>query len=150
MADRADKALATHRPGFGRVDLVVAIACLGALAAMAIPRQQELSREARRAELEALAQGLRSAARFGHALWLSQGGPAALALPRGRVAIIHGYPAPGDLALLLEVPETMGFVQAGGHWQHDGVDGTRRCGVDYVPPVAAGAAPVVATRFDGC
>lgn len=142
--------MVARRPGFGRADLVVVIACLGALATLAIPRQQELNRDVRRAEVEALAQGLRSAAQFGHALWLSQGGPSALAMPRGRVAIIHGYPAPADLALLLEAPETSGFTQAGGHWQHGDVDGTRRCGVDYASPAAAGATPVVAPRFDGC
>ncbi|MCC7257007.1 MAG: hypothetical protein IT486_01395 [Gammaproteobacteria bacterium] len=117
---------------------------------MAVPRQQELNASTRRGSVEALGESVRSAAQFGHALWEAQGGPAALQVTRGRVAIINGYPAPGDVALLLETPETMGFAGRGGHWQHEAVDATRGCGLSYAPPTAMGSVPRVTLHLDGC
>lgn len=104
----------------------------------------------RRTEVTALALSVRGAARFGHAQWQAQGGPAALAVARGRVAVINGYPASGDLALLLEPPEAMAFSHARGRWQHHGLDASRPCGVSYAPPARMGAEPSVTLQVSGC
>lgn len=134
----------------GRLDLLVGVALLGLLAAVAIPRQRQVTADTRRTEVAALAASVRSAARFGHALWTARGGPAALSVRRGRVAMVNGYPAAGDLARLLEEPETMAFVEDRGAWRHGGVAPGLRCGVRYAPPPHAGAQPVITVTLDEC
>lgn len=149
-----DSAAADRQPGIGRLDLAVAVACLGALAALAVPRQREVSAQTHRTEIEAMASSIRSAASLGHALWRARGGPATLEVERGavkvRVAMVNGYPAAGDLALLLEEPETMAFVHAGGAWRHRGVGEGNRCGVNYAPPQRPNQPPSVRLEVTDC
>jgi len=137
-------------PGIGRLDLVVVVTCLGALAAVAVPRQRDVTAETRRTEISALADSIRGAARFGHSLWQAGGAPEVLEAEHGRVAIVNGYPAADDLALLLEEPETMAFTHAGGAWQHRGLGPDRPCGVSYAPPARPGKAPDVRLILAGC
>jgi hypothetical protein len=106
--------------------------------------------ETRRTEVTALAASVRSAARFGHSLWLAQGGGTALAVRRGRIHIVNGYPAAGDLALLLEEPETMAFVGEKGLWRHGGVPPGRECHIRYAPPSHSGAQPQIDVALDDC
>lgn len=134
----------------GRLDLVLAVACLGMLAAVAVPRQQDLTAEAHRAEVTALAGSVTSAARFGHALWQARGGPAAIETPRGRVDFVNGYPAAADLALLIEQPEAMAFRHASGTWQHRDRGEGELCGVRYAPPQPGRADPQVHLLVSGC
>ncbi len=138
------------RAGIGRIDLVLVVTCLGAMAAVAVPRQRDVTAQARRTESMALAQSISSAARFGHSLWQAGGGPDVLQAGRGPIAIVNGYPAADDLPLLLEEPETMAFDHAGGAWQHRGLPRDRRCGVSYAPPAQPDEAPVVRLNVAGC
>jgi hypothetical protein len=142
-------AVANGRSGGGRLELAVVLALVVALAAMALPRQLATATDAARTEVNALARSVAGVAEFGHRLWTAQGGGAALDTSRGRVAIVNGYPAAGDLAQLLEEGEAMAFEHAGGTWRHRGAAG-ESCAVRYAPPVRAGAAPEVERRTDGC
>ena len=135
----------------GRVDVFVAIACLGALAAVALPGQREVTAETRRMETAALASSLHSAAALGHSLWRARGAPEMLEIERNgtmvRVAMLNGYPTAASLPLLLEAPETTGFSQVGGAWRHGG---TAACAVSYAPPRFMGNRPEISTDTSGC
>lgn len=120
------------------------------LAAVAVPRQQDLTSRNRLTEVQALADSLRSAARLGHSLWQAQGEPASIESRGGRVRMVHGYPAAADLALLLEAPETMAFAREGGVWRHRDGRGARLCGVGYAPPASASGMPSIRLHTTGC
>ncbi len=134
----------------GRLDLILAVGCVGMLAAVAVPRQQALTASSLRTEAGALAESVRSAALLGHSLWQAQGEPPMLQIGRGRVEIINGYPAAKDLALLLEPAEVMAFSHERGTWQHRDRDEESPCGVTYAPPLASSQEPVVRLRVSGC
>lgn len=134
----------------GRLDLVLAVGCLGMLAAVAVPRQQVLTARSLRTETGALAESVRSAALLGHSLWQAQGEPPVLQTGRGRIEIINGYPAAEDLALLLEPAEVMAFDHTKGTWQHRERGDDSPCGVAYAPPLASTQEPVVRLRVSGC
>jgi hypothetical protein len=145
--------VAARAPGrirVGRLDIALVVAVLALLAAVAVPRQQDMSAAAHRREVDALAQSIRGAAQFAHDLWRNQGEPPVLALARGEVRIVNGYPAAADLALLLEEPEAMAFRQVGGAWQHRDRSAGRLCGVAYAPPAAGGGAPEVRLHLKSC
>ena len=137
----------------GRLDLVVAIACLGALAAVALPGQRAVTAETRRMETAALASSLRSAADLGHSLWLARGAPDTLEIERDgatvRVAMRNGYPSAASLPLLLEEPETNGFAQTGDTWRHE-AGGAGKCRVTYEPARSPGAKPHITSHLEGC
>lgn len=145
-----DTTPAAARPRIGRLDLVLAVACLGTLAAVAVPRQQDLTSRNRLTEVQALADSLRSSARLAHSLWQAQGEPAAITVRRGRVHMVNGYPAAADLALLLEEPETMAFTHEGGAWRHRDDRGDAFCGVGYAPPASASGSPSIRLQTAGC
>jgi type II secretory pathway pseudopilin PulG len=129
---------------------VLAVALLGALAAVAIPRQQVLTTRNRLTEVRSLAESLRSAAQLGHSLWQAQGEPAAIETLGGRVRMVNGYPSAGDLARLLEAPETMAFAHEGGAWRHRDDRGEAFCGVGYAPPASPSGSPSISLRTTGC
>jgi hypothetical protein len=144
-----DATVAGRKPGIGRLDVAVVVACVVALAAMAVPGRREAAASAQRTEVNAFAGSVAGAAEFGHRLWQAQGGGATVVTARGAVKMVHGYPAAGELAKLLEDGEAMAFTHAGGLWRHRGVAG-ERCAVRYAPPARPGAAPEIERRLDGC
>jgi hypothetical protein len=144
-----------HRGGrfrLARLDVVVAIACLGTLATVALPRQREVMAETRRTETHALVASLRSAASFGHALWIARGAPDSLAIERNgatvRIAMVNGYPSAASLPLLLEEPELAGFARTGATFRYRGAG--EGCSITYVPPQRPGTAPGIDADTSGC
>jgi hypothetical protein len=129
---------------------VLAVTCVGALAAVAVPRQQELTERNRLTEVQALADSVRSAAMFGHSVWHTRGMPEVLDIAGGPVRIVNGYPAAGDVALLMERAESLGFAQSGGTWRHHDERGGEICGVQYAPPADAAQPPTVRLHTKGC
>lgn len=117
---------------------------------MALPRQRDVTAEARRTEVSALATSVRSAARFGHSLWQAGGAPDVLTVARGRVRFVNGYPSANDLPLLLERSETLAFAHSAGEWQHRDSSATRLCGVSYAPPARRGQPPRIELEASGC
>lgn len=134
----------------GRMDLILLIAGLGIAAGLAVPRQDELTREARRTEVLALARGVASVSELAHTRWLAAGEPATLPGARGVVAMHQGYPSRATLPLLFAEAELLPFGYAGGAWQHREVPAGRYCGVFYGPPEQPGAPARITTRLDGC
>lgn len=134
----------------GRLDLILAVGCLGMLAAVAVPRQQVLTARSLRTESGALAESVRSAALLGHSLWQAQGEPPTLQIGRGRIQIVNGYPSREDLALLIEPAEVMAFHHEDGTWQHRERGEESPCGVTYAPPLVSTQEPVVRLRVSGC
>lgn len=136
--------------GSGRVEAAVLAVVVLILAGMAVPQRQDQATVNRCAEVRALAGSIRSAALLGHALWEARGHPATLEVPGGKVAIVNGYPAAGDIARLMEAPETLAFTQAGGEFRHRDVAAGTRCGVSYAAPGRAGAEPEARVELGGC
>jgi hypothetical protein len=136
--------------GARRLDFAVTISCLALLAMMAVPRHSVFTSEIRRQQVAALSASVRSAAQLGHALWRANGEPLVLAMPRGRVMMIDGYPTPADLRFLLDDSEGMAFRASRGTWQHRDLPVDRPCGLTYSAPARAGDEPAVRPHLDGC
>lgn len=126
------------------------VSCLVLLAVVAVPRHTRLSQEIRREQVAALASSMQSAAGLGHALWRANGEPLVLTMPRGRVTMTHGYPAPAGLKALLDESEGMAFRESGGMWQHEELPPERPCGVNYSAPARDGDEPAIRQQLDGC
>jgi type II secretory pathway pseudopilin PulG len=131
-----------------RVDALVVVAVAALAAAVAVPRQQDLARDTRRAQVVALARSAGSAATLAHSQWQAGGKPATLRGTRGLVAMINGYPSAATLPLLLAEPEAAGFAHDAGEFRHSGAAGS--CGVRYLPPASAGTAPRIVSNLEGC
>jgi hypothetical protein len=134
----------------GRLDLVVAVTCLGLLAGIAVPRHLDLAAATRRTEARAMAASIDSAARLANSVWYARGQPARLTLAGRQVSMVNGYPASADVAALLEPPEGSQFAFHDGAWQHRDVPAGRPCGVSYTPPAREGDAPAVRERLTDC
>lgn len=134
-----------------RLDIAILIAGLGIAAGLAVPRQGGMAREARRADVLALARGTGSVTELAHTRWLAAGEPSTLQGHRGMVAMSQdGYPSSATLPLLFDEAELASFAYAGGAWQHREVSAGRYCGVLYTPPAAPGGEVRIVTRLDGC
>jgi hypothetical protein len=139
-----------HRSrGISRVDIGVVIACLALAAGFAIPRDNQMSQEARRAAVQALAQNTASSLALVHTRWESNGRPGAVDSGQGDVAMVNGYPSIATLPLLLTPAETAGFAYRQGSWQHRETSGAN-CGVTYSPPAAADGPPRLRIATEGC
>ena len=140
----------TRSHGVSRIDIAVLVACFGVLAAVAVPRQLQLSGEVRRADAESLAGSVASAVQLANSFWLASDQPARLALARGDVAMINGYPSMTTVANTLEVSETAAFEFTRGRWQHRDSRSSDPCGVSYTPPTSAGELPRIVIEQSGC
>lgn len=133
-----------------RLDIAILISALAIAAGVAVPRQGEMARDARRNQVVALARGAASVTELAHTRWLVAGEPSTLQGPRGLVAMSEGYPSSGTLPLLFDEAELLPFAYAGGAWQHREVSTGRYCGVIYMPPDKPGDQVRIVTRLDGC
>ena len=139
-----------RRPGVSRIDIAVLVACFAVLAAVAVPRQLQLSGEVRRADAQSLAGSVASAVQLANSFWLASDQPARLELARGDVAIINGYPSMTTVANTLEESETAAFEFSRGRWQHRDSRSSAPCGVSYSPPAAIGELPRIVIEQSGC
>lgn len=133
-----------------RLDIAILIACLGAVAVVAVPRHVQIATDVRLAEVTALARAATTAAQLGHSRWLAANQPPTIDGSRGMVAMTYGYPSVATLPLMLAVAETANFSYEGGVWRASSLDADRACGVSYQPPVAAGQNPAISTHLSGC
>jgi type II secretory pathway pseudopilin PulG len=132
-----------------RVDALVVIAIAAVAAGMAVPRQQDLAREARRAQVIALARSAGSAAALAHSQWEARGRPATVSGSRGLVAMVNGYPSAATLPLLLAEAEAVAFAHDAGRFRHVEAS-SPACGVSYAPPATGESAPRIVSQIDGC
>jgi MSHA pilin protein MshA len=86
-----------QQSGFTLIELIVVIVILGILAATALPRFSDLSKDARVAKMQGVTAALKSASAVFHATWLVKGSPTATAvtLEGTTIPYINGYPDVG-------------------------------------------------------
>ncbi len=128
-----------QQSGFTLIELIMVIVILGILAAFALPRFADFSKQARVASMNGVAGSLRSASAITHSALLAAGTPAATTVTLENVAIdmSNGYPA----------ATATGITRAA---QVDGVTGvaagtTMTYTVTGYTPAAAGTCQVVYT-----
>ena len=148
--------------GFTLIELVVVITILGILAAFAVPKFIALDGQARAATINGLAGSVRSAAALARGLAMATGASASVSMEGTTVNLVNNYPdssltgiagsinsnngAAGDFTF------TAGPTAATGPatWTKNGAPTPATCVVNYTPPAAAGAAPVVTVNTAGC
>jgi MSHA pilin protein MshA len=142
------------------LDTLVTVTMIGSVSAVALPKLNELPREARIAVVEHLAGTVRSASNLAHMKCAVQAtcamhtGTATVEMGGDAVRLTHGYPAAGEpdgLALALEF-SGFGAQHSPGQTllTKDGAPDPKRCGVAYTEPHAPGHSPQLDVITSGC
>ena len=148
--------------GFTLIELVVVITILGILAAFAVPKFIALDGQARAATINGLAGSVRSAAALARGLAMATGASASVSMEGTTVNLVNNYPdssltgiagsinsnngAAGDFTFTAGPTASTGPAT----WTKNGAPTPATCVVNYTPPAAAGAAPVVTVNTAGC
>ena len=152
----------SRQSGFTLIELVVVITILGILAAFAVPKFIALDSQARIATIDGLAGSVRSAAALARGLSMAMGTPASVSMEGSTVNLVNNYPDSSLTGIAAAVNSNNGasgdfIFTAGGTaatgpatWTKNGAPTPANCVVNYTPPAAAGAAPIVTTTTSGC
>lgn len=147
-----------EQKGFTLIELVIVIVILGILAAVAIPRYVRVVSEARRASVNGMAGGLRSAVMLSKAKYMVVGDDtlATVDMDGTSVAVMagSGVPLGTQAGIVSAMTDTVGFnVDTSGSpvvtfWPTNG--GSATCGVVYSGPTTSVTPATITVTVTDC
>lgn len=144
------------RRRFSLVDVVVIASLIGIIASFSVPRFTRLANRARAAQVIALRENLRDAARFAHAQYVASGATLASANIGGNtIELKNGYPDASGNGIGMAVLDPGGFTTRAGAGSitffKTGAPSSEQCSVTYGAVTLPNSALVIANvETSGC